>query len=68
MSLWHHHEGAARLMTWLLFKIKVNCSSPLTVEMLMKVAFGTSLVEEAKAASIARKKLVRRWETALRFS
>jgi DNA-binding XRE family transcriptional regulator len=67
MSLWHHHEGAARLMTWLLFKIKVNCSSPLTVEMLMKVAFGTSLVEEAKAASIERKKLVRRWETALKI-
>ena len=67
ISLWHHHEGAARLMTWLLFKIKVNRNSPLTVEMLMKVAFGTSLVEEAKAASIERKKLVRRWETALRI-
>lgn len=67
MSLWHHHEGAARLMTWLLFKIKVNRNSPLTVELLMRVAFGASLVEEAKASSIERKKLVRRWETVLKI-
>lgn len=67
MSLWHHHEGAVRLMTWLLFKTRVNQDSPLTVEMLMKVAFGTSLVEEGKASSKERKKLVRRWEAAIRI-
>jgi DNA-binding transcriptional regulator YiaG len=66
MSLWHHNEGAVRLMTWLLFKTKVNQTSPLTVEMLMNVAFGTSLIEAAKASSNERKKLLRRWETALR--
>jgi len=66
MSLWHHNEGAVRLMTWLLFKTKVNQTSPLTVETLMNVAFGTSLIEAAKASSNERKKLLRRWETALR--
>ena len=65
MSMWYHHEGAARLMTWLLFKTKVNRNSPLTVEMLMKVAFGEKMVEAAIASSKERKKLVRRWETAL---
>ena len=66
MSVWHHHEGAARLMTWLLFKIKVNRNSPLTVEMLMKVAFGAELVLAAKVSSKERKRLVRLWETALK--
>ncbi|MBD1810038.1 helix-turn-helix transcriptional regulator [Microcoleus sp. FACHB-SPT15] len=66
MSLWHHHEGAARLMTWLLFKTRVNRNSPLTVEMLMKVAFGEKMLDAAIASSKERKKLVRRWETTLK--
>ena len=45
MSLWHHHEGAARLMTWLLFKTRVNRNSPQTVEMLIKVAFGEKMLD-----------------------
>lgn len=67
MSLWHHHEGGVRLMTWLLFKLRVNHNSSLTVELLMKIAFGTSLVEQAKGTAKDRKKLVRRWETVLKI-
>lgn len=66
MSTWHHHEGAARLMTWLLFKTKVNRNSPLIIETLMKVAFGEKLVEDAKAGFRQRSKLVRLWLTSLK--
>ncbi|MBE9224093.1 helix-turn-helix transcriptional regulator [Phormidium sp. LEGE 05292] len=66
MSIWHNHPGAARLMTWLLFKTKVNPGSPLIVETLMKVAFGEELVTAAITSSKERKKLVRRWEITLR--
>lgn len=66
MSIWHNHPGAARLMTWLLFKTKVNPGSPLIVETLMKVAFGEELVAAAIASSKERKKLVSHWEITLR--
>jgi DNA-binding transcriptional regulator YiaG len=66
MSTWHHYEGAARLMTWLLFKTRVNRSSPLVVETLMKVAFGEKLLEEARAGFRQRAKLVRSWITSLK--
>lgn len=67
MSIWYDHPGAARLMTWLLFKTKVNPGSPLIVETLMKVAFGEELVTDAITSSKERKKLVRRWEITLRI-
>jgi DNA-binding transcriptional regulator YiaG len=66
MSTWHHYEGAARLMTWLLFKTRVNRNSPLIVETLMKVAFGEKLVESAKEGFRQRAKLVRLWTTSLK--
>lgn len=66
MSIWHHHEGAARLIIWLLFKSRVNQNSVLLVETLMKVAFGETLLEAAKTSSQERKKLVRRWENTVK--
>jgi Helix-turn-helix domain len=66
MSTWHHNEGAARLMTWLLFKTKVNRSSPIAVETLMKVAFGEADLQAAKQFSKERKRIVRLWLTSLR--
>ena len=66
MSTWHHYEGAARLMTWLLFKTRVNRTSPLLVETLMKVAFGETLLAEAKAGFRQRAKLVRLWLTSIK--
>jgi len=61
MATYHHYEGAARLMTWLLFKTKINRSSPLTVERLLKIAFGEKLLQEAIAKSKPRAKLVDSW-------
>lgn len=66
MSTWHHNEGAARLMTWLLFKTKVNRDSPLIVETLLKVAFGEEDVQAAKDSSKERKRIVRMWLTSLK--
>jgi len=61
MAMYHHYEGAARLMTWLLFKTKINRSSPLNVESLLKIAFGETALQVAKTASKARAKLVESW-------
>jgi hypothetical protein len=61
MATYHHYEGAARLMTWLLFKTKINRSSPLTVELLLKIAFGEKALQDAIAQSKPRAKLVDSW-------
>jgi DNA-binding transcriptional regulator YiaG len=61
MATYHHYEGAARLMTWLLFKTKINRSSPLSVESLLRIAFGESALQVAKANSKARAKFVESW-------
>lgn len=66
MSTWHHNEGAARLMTWLLFKTKVNRNSPLIVETLLKVAFGEEDVQVAKDSSKERKRIIRMWLTSIK--
>jgi DNA-binding XRE family transcriptional regulator len=65
MSVWQHREGAARLMVWLLFKTKADRFSPLPVETLMEIAFGTQQIELAKEDSQFRKKLVGMWDETL---
>ena len=62
MSVWHHREGAARLMVWLLFKTQFNRSLPLNVQALMEVAYGAEKVERARHSSELRKKLVANWD------
>lgn len=66
MTTWHHYEGAARLMTWLLFKTKINRNSPLTAEVLLKVAFGEKAVQAAVVGFRERAKLVRSWLASLK--
>jgi len=61
MATHHHYEGAARLMTWLLFKTKINRSSPLTVELLLRIAFGEKVLQDAIAKAKPRAKLVDSW-------
>jgi len=62
MQVWQHREGAARLMVWLLFKSRVDRQLPLGVQTLMEVAYGAQKVQEARASSELRKKLVRGWD------
>ena len=66
MGMWHHQEGAARLITWLLFKTRVNRSSPIMVETLMKVAFGEAALQGARSNSQERRSIVRKWICVLR--
>jgi DNA-binding transcriptional regulator YiaG len=65
MSLWYNHEGAARLMLWLLFKTRVSNSS-VRVGTLIKVAFGSEKIERAREDAFARKRLVKQWKTLLK--
>jgi DNA-binding transcriptional regulator YiaG len=65
MGLWYNHEGAARLMLWLLFKTRVS-NEPVRVSTLMKIAFGSEKIEEARAGAYARKRLVKQWKTVLK--
>ncbi len=62
MSLWQHREGAARLMVWLLFKTQFNRHDPLSVQMLMEVAYGTEKIDQARGNSEYRKKLASTWD------
>ncbi|WP_242041829.1 helix-turn-helix transcriptional regulator [Alkalinema sp. FACHB-956] len=62
MSVWQHREGAARLMVWLMFQTQFSQRSPLTVEMLMEIAYGREKVDLATTNSEARKKLVNTWD------
>jgi DNA-binding transcriptional regulator YiaG/Pyruvate/2-oxoacid:ferredoxin oxidoreductase delta subunit len=64
-SLWQQHEGACRMMLWLLFKTKMGQEQRLTIPTLMRIAYG-----EAKLAQIAvqreeRKRLLRSFESDL---
>jgi DNA-binding XRE family transcriptional regulator len=62
MSLWQHREGAARLMVWLLFQNQFNKRTPLSVEMLMEIAYGSDKIQQAKGDSEQRKKLASTWD------
>ncbi|MBE9193683.1 helix-turn-helix domain-containing protein [Gloeocapsopsis crepidinum LEGE 06123] len=40
ISIWQQHEGAARMMLWLLFKTKMGREQRVTVPTLMRIAYG----------------------------
>ncbi|HEY9825188.1 MAG TPA: helix-turn-helix domain-containing protein [Stenomitos sp.] len=65
MGLWQQHEGAVRMMLWLLFKTKVGKEQRITVPTLMRVAYGTSKVERATTGREERKRLLRTFESDL---
>ena len=65
MSVWQHREGAARLMVWLLFKTRLERQEPMSVMMLMDVAFGTERIEQAKQDSQSRKRFANLWDETL---
>jgi DNA-binding transcriptional regulator YiaG len=65
MSIWHQHEGAIRIMLWLLFKSKMGKQQRITVTKLMYVAYGESKVKEASLEREKRKRIIRRFESDL---
>ncbi|MFK0733382.1 MAG: helix-turn-helix domain-containing protein [Gloeotrichia echinulata HAB0833] len=65
MSIWQQHEGAARLMLWLLFKTKMGKEQRITVPTLLRVAYGEEKVTLASRQREERKRLLRTFESDL---
>ncbi len=65
MSIWQQHEGAARMMVWLLFKTKMGKEQRITVPTLMRVAYGEEKVTLATQRREERKRLLRTFESDL---
>lgn len=65
MSIWQQHEGAARMMLWLLFKAKMGKEQRITVPTLMRIAYGEEKVALASQMREERKRLLRTFESDL---
>ncbi|XGV98762.1 MAG: 4Fe-4S binding protein [Leptolyngbya sp. BL-A-14] len=64
-SLWQQHEGACRMLVWLLFKTKMGSEQRLTITTLMRIAYGETRVLQASAQREERKRLLRSFESDL---
>jgi DNA-binding transcriptional regulator YiaG len=64
-SIWQQHEGASRMMLWLLFKAKMGNETRLTVSTLMRIAYGEARVLRASIQRDDRKRLLRSFESDL---
>lgn len=65
MSIWQQHEGAVRMMFWLLFKMRMGREQRITVPTLMRVAYGEEKVIQASSHREERKRLLRTFESDL---
>lgn len=65
MSIWQQHEGAVRMILWLLFKTKMGKDQRITVQTLMRVAYGEERMGEAASQSGGQKRLMRTFESNL---
>ncbi len=64
-SIWQQHEGAARIMLWLLFKTKMGVEQRLTIPTLMRIAYGEAKLLQASTQREERKRLLRSFESDL---
>jgi len=64
-SLWQQHEGACRMLLWLLFKTKMGSEQRLTIPTLMRIAYGEVKVLQAATQREERKRLLRSFESDL---
>lgn len=65
MSIWQQHEGAARILLWLLFKTKMGQEQRITIPTLMRIAYGETKLTQASAQPDGRKRLLRAFESDL---
>ncbi|NES96316.1 MAG: helix-turn-helix domain-containing protein [Desertifilum sp. SIO1I2] len=65
MSIWQQHEGAARILLWLLFKTKMGQEQRITVPTLMRVAYGETKLMQVSTQLEGRKRLLRAFESDL---
>ena len=62
MRNWQQHEGAVRLLLWLIFKLRLGGDQRLKVQTLLKIAYGEERVAEAIAVRGAHKRLLKTFE------
>jgi len=62
MSNWQQHEGAVRLLLWLLFKLRLGGDHRMTVRTLLRIAYGEGRVLEATTVRGAHKRLLKTFE------
>lgn len=62
MSNWQQHEGAMRLLLWLLFKLRLGGDHRITVRTLFKIAYGEERLQEAMTVRGAHKRLLKTFE------
>jgi DNA-binding transcriptional regulator YiaG len=65
MSIWQQHEGAAKIMLWLLFKSRMGIEQRITVPTLMRIAYGEERLAQASCQREERKRLLRSFESDL---
>jgi DNA-binding transcriptional regulator YiaG/Pyruvate/2-oxoacid:ferredoxin oxidoreductase delta subunit len=65
MSNWQQHEGAVRLLLWLLFKLRLGGDQRVTVRTLLRIAYGEQRVTEATTVRGAHKRLLKTFESDL---
>jgi DNA-binding transcriptional regulator YiaG/NAD-dependent dihydropyrimidine dehydrogenase PreA subunit len=64
-TLWQQHEGACRMLLWLLFKTKMGGEQRLTIPTLMRIAYGEAKVLQVASQREERKRLLRSFESDL---
>jgi DNA-binding transcriptional regulator YiaG len=65
MSIWQQHEGAARMMLWLLFKVRLGKEQRILVPTLMRIAYGSQKIAHVAVHPEERKRLLRTFESDL---
>lgn len=65
MTIWQQHEGAVRLLLWLLFKTNIARDQPILVPTLMRIAYGNWRINQAQGHSDRRKRLLHTFESDL---
>ncbi|MEM6839990.1 MAG: helix-turn-helix domain-containing protein [Cyanobacteria bacterium P01_C01_bin.120] len=62
MSNWQQHEGAIRLLLWLLFKLRLGGDHRMTVRTLLRIAYGEERLNAAMTVRGAYKRLLKTFE------
>lgn len=62
ISNWQQHEGAVRLLLWLLFKLRLKGDQRMTVRTLLRIAYGEDRLAEATTVRGAHKRLLKTFE------
>ena len=66
-KVWQHSEGAARMLAWLSFKIRVSSYPVMLTPTLMEVAYGAEKLDEAQQNRDLRSEIAKTWDNDLRI-